>query len=121
MVAGDNARIQRKLAAAPAIGAWRTDAGPRHDAARRVPVRRAHRRSQTEPGPGNADPGESGPDTINGNGGNDILLGQDNGQADTAAADAYGSEDGTAGAANCQTSLGPGTGDDHRRDRVPER
>ena len=110
VVAGDNARIQRKLetAVGPTLGDWRTDAA-RGTKLRDVflfDVRIVG--AQTEPGPGNAVAGESGPDTINGNGGNDILLGQDNGQSDDAAGDAYGHEAGGAGAADCQTSLGPG-------------
>ncbi|HWL33233.1 MAG TPA: calcium-binding protein, partial [Gaiellaceae bacterium] len=57
--------------------------------------------------PGNADTAESGVDTISGNGGEDILFGQGNG----AVVDAYGTETGVAGAANCQTATGgPGSG-----------
>ena len=95
VVAGDNARIQRLLVAGS--GDWRID-DQRKDLA-------------AEPGaklrdvflfdieivgtaePGNASPGESGVDTISGNGGEDILLGQGNG----AVADAYGTETGAAG------------------------
>ena len=88
VVAGDNARIQRKL---DVSGDWRNDA-QRGTKLRDVFLFDVRIVGNAEPG--NADPGESGPDTIAGNGGNDILLGQDNGQADTADGDAYGRESG---------------------------
>jgi len=103
VVAGDNARIQRPLDG----GDWRTDA-QRQTKLRDVFLFDIRLVGNTEPG--NADPGESGPDTISGNGGNDVLFGQDNGQTDDAAGDAYGREAG-AGAPNCQNAAsGPGTG-----------
>ncbi len=105
VVAGDNARIQRLL---DGSGAWRDDA-QRGTKLRDVFLFDIRIVGNAEPG--NADPGESGTDTIDGNGGNDILLGQDNGQTDDAAGDAYGREDGGAGAPDCQdASGGPGTG-----------
>ncbi|HSL11509.1 MAG TPA: calcium-binding protein [Actinomycetota bacterium] len=105
VVAGDNARIQRLLNAS---GAWRDDA-QRGTKLRDVVLFDIRIVGNAEPG--NADPGESGADTIDGNGGNDILLGQDNGQSDDAAGDAYGREDGGFGAPDCQDATGgPGTG-----------
>ena len=105
VVAGDNARIQRKL---DGSGDWRTD-DQRGTKLRDVFLFDIRIVGNAEPG--NADPGESGPDTIAGNGGNDILLGQDNGQTDDAAGDAYGREAGGVGAPNCQNATGgPGTG-----------
>ena len=116
VIAGDNARIRRPLAA----GAWRID-GQRKDV-------------DAEPGaqlrdvflfdidlvgtgePGDSSPGESGVDTITGNGGEDILLGQANG----AATDVYGTESGVAGTANCQDATGgPGSGTLSGSEEVP--
>jgi Ca2+-binding RTX toxin-like protein len=105
VVAGDNARIQRKLDGG---GAWRSD-DQRGTRLRDVFLFDIRIVGSAEPG--NADQGESGADTVTGNGGNDILLGQDNGQTDDAAGDAYGTESGVAGAANCQDATGgPGSG-----------
>ncbi len=109
VVAGDNARIQRLLAA----GDWRTDAA-RGTSLRDVFLFDIRLVGAVEPG--NAAAGESGSDLISGNGGNDILLGQDNGTQngafDSAAADAYGFEGGVAGPTpDCQTATGgPGSG-----------
>ena len=103
VVAGDNARIQRPLAG----GDWMTDA-QRSSQLRDVILFDISKVGAGEPG--DTDPGESGADSITGNGGPDILVGQGNGTPDTAAGDAYGAEDG-AGAANCQDATGgPGTG-----------
>jgi len=110
VVAGDNARIQRKLetAVGPTLGDWRVDA------ARGIRLRDVvlfDIRIVGNAEPGNADPGESGVDAIDGNGGNDVLLGQDNGQADDVLANAYGTESGAPGTANCQDATGgPGSG-----------
>ncbi|HEX6130494.1 MAG TPA: hypothetical protein VF044_02130, partial [Actinomycetota bacterium] len=105
VVAGDNARIQRLLSGA---GAWRADDG-RGTTLRDVFLFDIRLVGSAEPG--NASPGESGADTIRGNGGNDILLGQDNGVTDDAAGNAHGREDGGAGAPDCQTATGgPGSG-----------
>ena len=107
VVAGDNARIQRPLAA----GEWRIDAQRKDvDAEPGAQLRDVFLFDVEKVGGADgfsADPGESGADTIAGNGGEDILLGQGNG----ALADAYGTESGLAGPADCQTvTTGPGTG-----------
>ncbi|MDQ3176375.1 MAG: hypothetical protein M3Q72_02360 [Actinomycetota bacterium] len=101
VIAGDNARIQRLL---DGSGDWRIDAQ------RGVQLRDVFLFDIELVGsgePGDADPGESGADTISGNGGEDILLGQANGSV----ANAYGTESGAAGSADCQTATGgPGSG-----------
>ena len=107
VIAGDNARIQRSLAA----GDWRLDPQRKdQDAGPGAQLRDVFLFDIELVGagePGDAAPGESGVDTISGNGGEDILLGQGNG----ATADAYGTESGLAGPANCQDATGgPGTG-----------
>ena len=107
VVAGDNARIQRPLAS----GDWRIDSQRKDaDAEPGAQLRDVFLFDVQKVGGADgfsADPGESGPDTISGNGGEDILLGQGNG----ALADAYGTENGLAGPANCQNvTTGPGTG-----------
>ena len=87
----DNARIQRPLAA----GEWRLDAQRKDvDAEPGAQLRDVFLFDVQKVGGADgfsADPGESGADTIAGNGGEDILLGQGNG----APADAYGTESGS--------------------------
>ena len=114
VVAGDNARIQRPLAG----GDWRMDV-QREAQLRDVILFDLSIVGSAEPG--NTDPGESGPDSIAGNGGPDILVGQGNGTPDTPAGNAYGAEDGV-GAPDCQDATGgPGTGVDRRRRGSTER
>ena len=101
VIAGDNARIQRLLSAS---GDWRLDS-QRGTTLRDVTLFDLDFVGVGEPG--DSSPGESGVDTISGNGGEDILLGQANG----AVADAYGTESGVAGLADCQNATGgPGSG-----------
>jgi Ca2+-binding RTX toxin-like protein len=110
VIAGDNARIHRLLTPNTPLGAWRTD-DQRGTRLRDVTLFDIRIVGNAEPG--NADPSESGADTIFGNGGRDILFGQDNGTTDNAAGDAYGNEDigNPNGPANCQdAATGPGTG-----------
>ena len=107
VIAGDNARIQRPLAG----GDWRVDPQRKDvDAEPGAQLRDVFLFDIELVGtaePGNAATGESGVDTISGNGGEDILIGQGNG----AVADAYGTETGIAGPANCQNATGgPGSG-----------
>jgi Ca2+-binding RTX toxin-like protein len=107
VIAGDNARIQRPLAA----GDWRVDPQRKDlDAESGAQLRDVFLFDIELVGtgePGDAATGESGVDTISGNGGEDILIGQGNG----AVATAYGTESGIAGTADCQdVTGGPGTG-----------
>ena len=107
VIAGDNARIQRPLAA----GDWRVDPQRKDlDAEPGAQLRDVFLFDIELVGtgePGDAATGESGVDTISGNGGEDILIGQGNG----AVPDAYGTESGIAGPANCQNATGgPGSG-----------
>ena len=95
MVAGDNARIQRPL---DGSGDWRIDDQRKDvDAEPGAQLRDVFLFDVEKVGGAErvdaADPGESGADTITGNGGEDILLGQANG----AVADAYGNETGRRG------------------------
>lgn len=101
VIAGDNARIQRLLDGA---GNWRVDT-QRGTKQRDVFLFDLDLVGTGEPG--DSAPAESGVDLISGNGGNDILLGQANG----AVANAYGTESGAAGTADCQNATGgPGSG-----------
>ncbi len=102
VVAGDNARIQRKL---DGSGNWRDDAQ------RGTRLRDVFLFDIEIVGGVDADNGESGVDSIYGNGGRDLLFGQDNGTD----VDAYGNEtvvgDGDGAGANCQNATGgPGSG-----------
>ena len=100
MIAGDNARIQRPLAA----GDWRVDPQRKElDAEPGAQLRDVFLFDIELVGtgePGDAATGESGVDTISGNGGEDILIGQGNG----AVATAYGTESGIAGRPTARTS-----------------
>ena len=99
MIAGDNARIQRPLAA----GDWRVDPQRKDlDAEPGAQLRDVFLFDIELVGtgePGDAATGESGVDTISGNGGEDILIGQGNG----AGRDAYGTESGSPGRRTART------------------
>jgi Ca2+-binding RTX toxin-like protein len=100
VIAGDNARIQRPLAVGS--GDWRTDAN-------RVAVLRDVQLFDLEKVGGaegkSADAGESGVDSIFGNGGPDIAFGQGNGSAPVV----YGTETGNGTCQNMGAN-GPGSG-----------
>lgn len=99
VIAGDNARIQRLLAS----GAWRQDS-QRGTRLRDVFLFDVEKVGGA--GGFTSAPSESGPDNIYGNGGPDLLFGQDNGALE----DAHGTEGAAVGAANCQNATsGPGS------------